>query len=190
MSVSTHGTIFTAWSVRAIAAGTKTQTRRLDNGRKPYRVGDVLWVKETWGLHACGDETDWCRRSVRGVPADALLAQYCLALRADWGPLQEGCFWRPAIYMPRWASRYALEVTQVRRQALEEISEDDARAEGCSGRDAEPVAEGGTIYAWHGRSSTPCPRAHFLTLWDSLHRKRAPWASNPTVYAYTFQVKP
>jgi len=184
----------------------------------PYGYpGDRLWVKETWGLHAYGDETDWLRESVRGVPPEPLRAQYNVALRADWGQLQEGCFWRPGIFMPRWASRIALEITEVRVQRVQEITEDDARAEGV-----EPYTPP------HGHISpeqrVPGPwfdrcrlgdqphRLPFADLWDRVNGKRrrreylhlgdpsytlkpwrtvvdtsAAWAANPWVWAITFR---
>jgi hypothetical protein len=136
----------------------------------PYgSPGDRLWVRETWGLHSHGDETDWFRGSVRGVSEESLRAQYHLALRADWGPLQDGCYWRPGIFMPRWASRITLEITEVRVQRLQEISEDDARAEGTT-----PGELGGHYAA-------------FSCLWDRINLKRAPWSSNPWVWAVTFR---
>jgi hypothetical protein len=137
--------------------------------------GARLWVREAWGLHAYGDETDWLRGSVRGLPADSLRAQYNLALRADWGPVQEGCHWRPGIFMPRWASRITLEVTEVRVQRLQEIGEDDALAEGVEPGDAGDADLGGTA------------RGAFHRLWDSINGKRAPWAGNPWVWAVSFR---
>jgi hypothetical protein len=74
--------------------------------------------------------------------------------------------------MPRWASRIQLEVTEVRVQLLQEISDDDARAEGCSGiPDVVDVT----------------PREEYSHLWDKINGKRAPWASNPWVWAVIFR---
>lgn len=154
-------------------------------GPMPYARGDQLWVRETWGLHAHGDETDWFRGSVRGVPADSLQAQFHLALRADWGPLQDGCFWRPAIFMPRWASRITLEIGEVRVQRLQEISEDDARAEGVHRNDAAVVYQHGA--SGFDKELSWTARGAFAVLWDSINGKRAPWSSNPWCWAITFR---
>lgn len=136
----------------------------------PYGVpGDRLWVRETWGLHAFGDETDWERGSIRGCTERELRGQYDITYRADWGPIQEGCCWRPGIYMPRWASRITLESTAVRVQRLQDISDDDARAEG--------VDIGGH----------PHYRSAFAELWGRINDKRAPWDTNPWVWAITFR---
>lgn len=195
--------LFSAPMVRAILDGAKTQTRRVvklgapPRGCRPWRLqgndnirfpvfvadadapgdfgaagsikcpygvpGDRLWVRETW----YGDTLD-------GV-----------VYRADIDQLDEGQ-WRPSIFMPRWASRITLEITDVRVQRLQDISEEDARAEGCTGRDPEPADEGGTIYAWKGRSAAPDARAHFAALWDSINGDGA-WAANPWVWALTFK---
>lgn len=191
--------LFSAPMVRAILDGRKWQTRRIVNpqptisdgrwtwpsskcqsmveiremsGLGPYGGrGEHLWVKETWGLHAFGDETDWYRGSIRGLSGDQIQTQHKLAHRADWGPLQEGCFWRPSIFMPRWASRTLLEVTEVRVQRLQDISEDDARAEGVD----------------EVKDKVPTARDAFRLLWESINGDRAPWASNPWVFAVSFR---
>jgi len=167
----------------------------------PHGVpGDRLWVRETFSTDArsvypCPPV--WYRADFgkHDDPSDGEHSRGCDA-GTTGQPVAE-CFacagglrWRPCLFMPRKLSRITLEITEVRVHRLHEISEDDARAEGCSGHDPGPVDQGGTIYAWKGRSSAPCPRAHFLALWDSLNGDRAPWTSNPWVWAITFQRLP
>ncbi len=72
---------------------------------------------------------------------------------------------RPGIFMPKALARLWLTVTQVRVQRLQEISEEDAIAEGCTNRDC------------------------FRILWDSLNGKTHPWESNPFVWVYSFQTE-
>lgn len=85
--------------------------------------------------------------------------------------------WRPSIHMPRWASRIDLEVTAVRAERLQSISEEDARAEGACASPVSPLYRG---IASH--------REGFAALWDKLNGKRAPWASNPWVWVVEFRV--
>ncbi len=218
-----RGILFSAPMVRAILEGRKTQTRRtlgnwdwvpVSGGWQPAATsqrfgvpGDRLWVRETWQA--------WRQTNVEydewEVETDAeLMRDARLEYRATSDSLGP---WRPCIFMPRWASRITLEITEVRVQRLQDISEADAREEGCSGHDPDPVDQGGTIYAWKGRSSAPCPRAHFLALWDRINGKPetmldddgepvlddhgrpikiAPkaWAPNPWVWAITFRRLP
>lgn len=82
--------------------------------------------------------------------------------------------WRPGIHMPRWASRLTLHVTDVRVQRLQDISEDDAQAEGCPCQSDDDLC-GMEAAGW------------FRDLWDSLNAERAPWSSNPWVVAVTFR---
>jgi hypothetical protein len=82
--------------------------------------------------------------------------------------------WKPSIHMPRWASRILLEITDVRVQRLQEISEQDAFAEG--------VFSTGTI----GRDFASCVE-NFAELWDSINPVIASWDSNPWVWAITFR---
>ena len=97
--------------------------------------------------------------------------------------------WKPAIYMPRWASRLTLEVTAVRVERLQDISEDDAKAEGCGGYvyGHGPVDEGALQVEpgyWHDRFF----RAGYEHGWDALNEKRGfGWASNPWVWCVTFK---
>lgn len=79
-------------------------------------------------------------------------------------------------FMPRWASRITLEITDVRVQRLQDISREDIAAEGvfdinCKG---STIAE----FDWETR--------HFRELWQSINGRRAPWESNPYVWAITF----
>lgn len=80
---------------------------------------------------------------------------------------------------PRWASRITLEITEVRVQRLQEISEDDARAEGCRG-----------VHGVAGQMIPGPPlsaREDYERLWDTINGKRAPWSSNPWVWAISFE---
>jgi hypothetical protein len=94
-----------------------------------------------------------------------------------------GVKWRPSIFMPRSVSRLTLELTDVRVQRLQEISEEDARAEGCQNNHTAkwPSGDPGFIHDVH--------RRNFARLWDEINAKRGyPWESNPWVWALTFKV--
>jgi hypothetical protein len=170
--------LFSGPMVRAILDGQKTQTRRIVKpqpsieGQEPHLVrcpygvpGDRLWVRETWGE---GGMTK---------PGDP--ASYA----ADWPDAGAIRKWRPSIHMPRWASRIDLEVTAVRVERLQAITEEDARAEGAAHR----IARGGDLSgALEGE--TPIQHvAHFRDLWDSINGERTPWASNPWVWVVSFK---
>jgi hypothetical protein len=88
--------------------------------------------------------------------------------------------WRPSIHMPRWASRLTLEVTDVRVQRLQDISEEDARAEGV-----ECDSDGWRDYLMPATQCAPTASDSYLTLWNSLHGEGA-WAANPWVWAVSF----
>lgn len=169
--------IFSGPMVRAILAGTKTQTRRVDPKAvfdadlARYQPGDRLWVRETWKRDA------WCGRiiAVDGTIKDLGLVSIHYAADASEQcrrytatPPEPSDHWRPSIFMPRWASRITLEVTDVRAQRLQEISAEDAKAEGME-------------------SCTPYDQ--FRALWDSINGKRTgcAWGDNPWVWAYTFR---
>lgn len=141
----------------------------------PYGVpGDRLWVRETWRTHERPSD------SVDGIEFAADLGFREIAntrAAADlWAEANDNGrhrrMWRPSIFMPRWASRITLEVTGVRGERLQDISNDDARAEG--------VAE------WNGDEPGDY-RGGFRDLWDKINGKRAPWESNPWVWRIEFR---
>ena len=198
--------LFSGPKVRAILDGRETQTRRIvklppgrygyyhDDGsaewefapidadgdcihapstrvRSPYgKPGDRLWVKEVWG-QANGVWEDW--EYHRGTPDRALPIVY----RAD-NPTHgsDDEYWRSPIYMPRWASRITLEVACVWVERVQDISVDDAEAEGydCSGM--QPACD-------------DAARMWFRTLWDDIHSKHPErmWQANPYVWAVEFR---
>jgi hypothetical protein len=186
--------LFTPDNIRAIVEGRKTQTRRTMNPQwtcdKPdaYTVemalrhcrhgkaGDRMWVKEGWGIggarlidptvnyraggqmpligHASPDM--WSIHGNRNEVNDADLLK-----------VKDG--WHNAMFMPKWAARLWLEITDVRVERVQDISEADCIAEGC-------------------------PKEYLLgvnwyrALWDEINGKTHPWSENPWTWVLTFKV--
>lgn len=131
--------------------------------RLPYAVGDRLWVREKWSA-----DSRYAGLPVRDVGGP-------IWYWADGEPPCDVTLPFPSIFMPRWASRLTLEVTDVLVQRLQEISEADARAEGA-GDYLHPESPHG----W---------REAFAGLWDSLNADRGyGWDTNPWVAALSFSV--
>ena len=181
--------LFSAPMVRAILAGTKTQTRRIvkardlewmdvhqglrepDNAERcPYGQpgGDRLYVRETWAAPHAYDHLP-----PRLIPQDARIHY---AATEDRG----GLLWRPSIHMPRWASRITLEITGVRVERLQDISEADAVAEGCKPIRPELVQDG--LIVRQGRSAVE----EFRLVWEQIHGGGS-WEKNPFVWVVTFR---
>ncbi len=214
--------IFGVEGVRAILAGTKTQTRRVikpqpnagTNGRMvtlggaswglldgyllgewrcPYGVpGDRLWVRETWleldGRH----QPPRCAYRADQKPGDLDSEE----IRQEYIRCGYPYRWRPSIHMPRWASRLTLELTDVRVQRLQEISEQDAQAEGAVYYPEIPrgrYGDNGTRWqmAVVPRDTDDCltsARLAFGNAWNKINgSKRAMWSSNPWVWAISFR---
>lgn len=168
------------WEMGVHEAGSTAGMGKL---RCPYGApGDRLWVRETWtevvplsggrlqpGDHPAsrsdGSPTQIWYRADGGIsPVDRLF---------DDGPR-----WKPSIHMPRWASRIDLEVTAVRVERLQDISPEDAMAEGvrCDCMHPVPMCKG-NIDA-------------FRDLWESINGAES-WASNPWVWVISFtKVRP
>ena len=104
-----------------------------------------------------------------------------------------GRWWKrkiPAIHMPRWASRILLEITDVRVQRVQDISEEDAIAEGIRElplQEREPGAGWCADPLGNPTLHYRTPRAAFAALWDSINEGRGfGWNANPWVWAVTF----
>jgi hypothetical protein len=166
--------------------------------RCPYGVpGDRLWVRETWqAIHVSIDyDTGY---------GDDLCAAEKIPLTSEsgyWSPVyaatdpqadmlreDRGFSWRPALHMPRWASRITLEITDVRVQRLQEITEEDARAEGLPSIFERFPHMGREQRLTSGERAADAPhRAAFAVLWDEINGDRALWLSNPWTWAITFR---
>jgi hypothetical protein len=175
--------LFSGPMVRAILDGSKTQTRRAVSSKRfpcadwgyasvgdrchPLAAhaygtpGDRLWVRETWAVQ---HEYDAAAPSEIGASA-----RWRYAATEDLGGLRK----RPSIFLPRRGSRILLEITDVRVQRLQEISEGDARAEGAQ-------------KSWAGWPRLASYRSGFQSLWESINGTGS-WHANPWVWAITFQ---
>jgi hypothetical protein len=168
--------LFSAPMVRALLEGRKSQTRRalkhqpIDilamKGDQRCRFGvpgDTLWVRETWAWP--GEEQVIYR-------ADASAEKLVEHWKTD--PNFPQIKWRPSIFMPRWASRITLRVTDVRVERLASISNDDAAAEGWPGPD-----ENNSI-------ASAYPIAWYVRVWQSIHGPGS-WKHDPWVWVVSFE---
>lgn len=158
--------------------------------RNPYgKSGDRLWVRETFGVwrktsYEC-DEFEVGKEATRGLTLVEHEKVYGhselrIAYRADAD--DEGP-WYPSIFMPRWASRLTLEITQVRVQRLQEIGEGDAVAEGIQRNQA---GRGGGWYLEDGEPTYGYATSAFRDLWGSINGADS-WDANPWMWALTFK---
>lgn len=135
----------------------------------PYAPGDLLWVREAWSHTGQGVWT----------VADAQLALGgSVIYRAEDD--QPGVGWFPSIHMPRRFSRLTLHVTDVRVQRVQEISRDDAIAEG--------LLRGKAGWTFEGCGLVGSPISAYAHLWRSIHGANA-WDDDDWVAAITFTVE-
>ncbi len=151
----------------------------------PYgQPGDRLWVREAWQeICEAGDGECHCL-----PPADEPEPNHRIALRADegWGWVET---WRPSIHMPRWASRLTLEVTGVRAERLQAISQEDARAEGVVPLTPPHGSIAPDQKLSSGERFGDAPhRCAFACLWDEINADRGcGWDINPWVWVVEFR---
>ena len=191
--------IFSTPMVQAILEGRKTQTRRVikvDNApenwkisiagtsivrTEPYDVklpryaaGDILWVRETFFCEPCTE--DCAGRNDENECPFNRVGNKCYGYKTQYaGGRCDGVKWRPSIHMPREAARIFLRVKTVRVERLQDITEEDAIAEGMS----KTLVDGVVFISAKG---------NFHVFWDSLNIKRGyGWESNPWVWVYEFE---
>ena len=159
------------------------------------KPGDRIYVRETWNWFdpkAIPAERAGQRAPFTGCQGSRQIP-WVTAYAAD-GPLPHPGYcgkehWRPNIHMPKWAARIWLEVTGVRVERLQDISEKDAIAEGI-----ERTEDFFGCPCWRdysepeGPDASVCPDdpiGSFQTLWESTG---GDWAANPWVWAIDFKV--
>jgi len=227
--------LFSAPMVRAILAGTKTQTRRVvkptfatdaipcemgatnkhghqisghsgmwwcdaeGNHEKavrcPYgKPGDQLWVREAWQYYGWTDDGEPCIR----YAADNATA-WPETSTEEWGEKMQDVWaalsmnenyaidmaardrrWRPSIHMPRWASRITMEVTGVKVERLQDISEADAMAEGIVS-----AGDGNGFQLADTTHYMGAARDSYASLWQSINGPGS-WDANPWVWCVSF----
>lgn len=155
----------------------------------PYAGGDVLYAKETWGIlypnyEVCRGEAALNRMDY----GDKLIPVYKTDHR--YGNDTGKMLWRPSTHLPKWAARIWLEITEVRCERLQDISEEDAIAEGvdwktCKTYQTIPQIE--RMINGRGLSTTVDYISGFHRLWDSIAKPQHNWAANPWVFAYVFK---
>lgn len=184
--------LFSSPMVRAILAGTKTQTRRVVKPRRhpyghmmspdevvgevigetcsvrsPHGVpGDRLWVREAF-MH---EPADYCWEASVSIPCRPSVTIY----RADIDGDARGAGWTSPIHMPRNLSRLDLEITSVRVEKLNDISEADAIAEGVTLPERTCTMYDGI---W---------RDGYRQLWESINGPGS-WDRNPWVWVIEFK---
>ncbi len=168
------------------------------------KVGDRLWVRETYRIDSfmpgeplrfgykdgtveeendsigTPEYEDWLDRATEQSTVDAEKAFKKGLVTQDeegfyrWDKQKSPCRWRPSIFMPRWASRITLEITDIRVERLQKISYGDILNEG------RPINE-------HLGNAGETAKVWFKELWNSLHKKGNHWEDNPWVWVVSFK---
>ena len=157
----------------------------------PYGTkGDFLWVREnfTFNWHPYHDKCKIPKSWPDDLPEQGLIYQ---ATETDSEILNEASF-KPSIHMPRWASRLTLQVTKVRLQRLQDITEEDAMAEGIIQFADKGYAQAGAVYIDQNRISSvdieyvgDTAKEAFQLLWQSINGAKS-WEANPWVWPVDF----
>jgi len=158
----------------------------------PYgEVGDKLWVRETWG----SPDADYirCKEGRKPKLGDKIVYRANPADDYQWskGKPSQGSFcWRSPIFMPKWAARIWLEITGMRVERLQDISEEDAIAEGIGYGFQRNSGWPDYLHIKNGicELTQDTARMSYSTYWDSINAKRGhPWENNDWVWVIEFK---
>ena len=176
--------LFSAPMVRAILEGRKTQTRRVvksnwdakDDDNWPMVMDeDGLWFRQACPYGQIGDRL-WVREAFFIDEGKGSVRYRASGHVSPFG-------WKPSIHMPRWASRILLEITSVRVERLQDISEVDALAEGITESQIDTELKA----AEEMDQVEPNPaRCCFRYLWEDINGIES-WADNPWVWVVEFK---
>lgn len=176
-----HPILFSTPMVRAILDGKKTVTRRIAKTEIrlapslcKYSAGDLLWVRETWNY-------------LNEIPVNGH-PQVCY--KADGKENLTGsaadtkAIWRPSIFMPRWASRITLEITDVKCERLNDISDKSAHDEGVIIDERSKYIP--IQYSHDNKNWFSTSKKSYKNLWELINGKDS-WNINPLVWVIEFR---
>jgi len=165
----------------------------------PYgKRGDRLWIRESWRSwpevchedHAHGEHCKQVYVAYKATPRRGLRVEpdrVEITYLEESTPLDRNRNlagpWNNPRYMPKWAARILLEIVEVRVEHLQDITDDDARAEGVivgEMQDAIINGEPGRAVFFNARDA-------YAYHWNAINGARATWVSNPWVWALTFK---
>ena len=172
--------LFSAGMVRALLDGRKTQTRRIIKPQPAY-IDEKGTAYQAVSIDEPSNLEYHPAQYPYGQPGDLLWVRESFTMYDDQplyktGKHDDMMKWKPSIHMPRWASRLTLKIKEIRVERLQDISNEDAVAEGIG---------------------TPLDMRYaaldeFKPLWDSINAKRHhgkyAWDKNPWVWVIVFEV--
>jgi len=192
--------LFSGPMVRATREGRKTKTRRIVKGDPPTVISNIRTPQEKvivpdWWFSYCpygkpGDRL-WVRETAKATATEEgfdcihyAADDFCREITNDeierWrkmrGYRKGNGSWVTSIHMPRWASRITLEITGVRVERLNDITEADAMAEGFR-------FDSSLMGPWEGHATA---REAFRSLWGSINGQES-WVTNPWVWVVEFK---
>lgn len=208
--------LFSTPMVQAILSGNKTQTRRIIKGLPkgaykiwfdgaewiienaigqcwsthfycPYEIGDILWVRETYAKTGDNHNDDWPGHGDYYYKADNPFNE--IELHKEYPYMKGWPKWRPSIFMPKEACRIKLKITNIKAQKLQDISENDALAEGIGSGfqmnagypDYEHINKSGICTLTQDSAINS-----YASLWDKING-HGTWNANPWVWVIEFK---
>lgn len=182
--------------------GLKAYFRSVDTGvwhgfKCPYgRPGDQLWVREKFKT-VCDDECN-CIEYADGTIIHPQVPDHNTGFRFSWDCDNDNVRWRPSIHMPRWASRINLQITGIRVERVQYITEEDAIAEGISRTTKDGILfkygipdtdglPGNDNFGWPWQKWNTSPIGAYKKLWEQINGPGS-WDKNPWVWVIEFKV--
>jgi len=178
-----YGTFFHGWNLDHKCVSVSDFIKYCPYGQ----IGQEIWVRETHYLYGFwnkkSEKTKTGKQKYEFIDDKEYGVKFLDKPPANIQTKRSGLGWfkRPSIFIPRWASRIQLKITDIRVERVQDISESDARNEGIT------YSAGGQSKEFMERNS---PINCFKYLWDSINEKRGySWKSNPFVWIVEFDIE-
>jgi len=204
-----RGLLFKPDMALAAHEGRKTVTRRIGERFRKWVVGDTLIVKETHWRWGWFDGEGQHKRFKSSPKTLAPMGEFVFAEPSCWKAKRSedlGYHKRPSIFMPWKYARTRGRITDIREERLQDITEEDAIAEGVltsmeypfeNGELPCPVCDGAGVHGAFGENyglvEVDCDACdtivkRFSILWDSINGERYPWANNDLVWRIQWEL--
>ena len=165
----------------------KNKDQDLEFIKPKYKVGDILYVRETWCYgrvfgDGCEGDEFWLEQLQEHEDNEIIFYKADMEYAIKEGVSFDDIVWKPSIHMPKKYARIFLKVTNVRVERLQDIRDRDILSEGCNQAIIEKKSNR-IEYIFFSKQI----KNWWINLWNSTTKDGYKWEDNPYVFVYEFE---